>query len=267
VVQTADSYKISFIGAGNVAWHLAQALEYAGHVVEEVYSRNLIHARQLAANLYNATPTDSFDFSNSKATVFIICVSDDVLAVVNEQLILPEISIAAHTSGTMPIETLSGRQDAGVLYPLQTFSKSKKLDVQRVPFCIEAMNEMTEDVLVALAQSISHTVYLISSAERKILHTAAVFACNFTNHLLAVSKEILDREELEFDLLKPLIEETFYKALAASDPAAVQTGPAIRNDQQVIQSHLDYLAAFPEKQKIYSLLTESIARKRANSDE
>lgn len=261
MVQTIDSHKVSFIGAGNVAWHLAQALEYAGHVVQEVYSRNLTNAQQLAAKLYHATPTNSLDFSQSKATVFILSISDDVLAEINEQLILPEESIVAHTSGTIPIEILAGRQDSGVFYPLQTFSKSKKLDVQRIPFCIEAINENTEDVLVALAQSISNTVYLINSAERKILHTAAVFACNFTNHLLSSAKEILDREELEFDLLKPLIEETFNKALAASDPASVQTGPAIRNDQQVIQSHLNYLTSFPEEQRIYKILTESIISK------
>lgn len=263
MVQTIDSYKVSFIGAGNVAWHLAQALEYAGHVVQEVYSRNLMHAQQLAAKLYHAVPTNSLDFSKSKANVFIIAISDDGLAGVNEQIILPEGSIIVHTSGTMPVETLVGRPNSGVFYPLQTFSKIKKVDVQCVPFCIEATNETTEDVLIALAQSISNTVYLISSAERKILHIAAVFACNFTNHLLALAKEIVDREELEFDLLKPLIQETFHKALAANDPVSVQTGPAARNDQKVIQSQQDYLTPFPDEQKIYKMLTESIIRKAA----
>ncbi len=249
---------ITFIGAGNVAWHLSQALEDAGHTLVEVYSRNLSHARELAKHLYDAQAVNSLDFSQSQAEVFIIAVPDDAVFDIAEDTIFPEKATVFHTSGTLPLATLKKFRNRGVFYPLQTFSKSRRMDMQKVPFCLEASNDQTEELLVALAQSISKTVYLVSSEERKVLHIGAVIACNFTNHLLAVSKQIVEAQGLEFDLLKPLIEETLTKALAAEDPALVQTGPAIRGDEQTIQQHLRFLREQPLQQKIYKLLTESI---------
>ncbi|MDO1445588.1 F420-dependent NADP oxidoreductase [Rhodocytophaga aerolata] len=249
---------ISFIGAGNVAWHLAVALEAAGYQVREIYSRTLEHATALADKLYNATPTQSLDFSGSKATVFFIAVPDSQVAQIAAALKVPEKAIVAHTSGSLPLEVLQDHEYRGVFYPLQTFSKHTKLDIHSVPFCLETSDESTELLLVEMAQQISQTVYLVNSAERKVLHIGAVFACNFTNHLLGIAKNILDREDLEFDLLKPLIQETVQKALHAGHPAYVQTGPANRNDQQIIDQHIDYLSAYPSEQHIYRTLTESI---------
>lgn len=249
---------ISFIGAGNVAWHLAVAMEAAGYQVKEVYSRTIDHATALADKLYNATPTQLLDFTGSKASVFIIAVPDDKVAQITPKVVLPENAIVVHTSGSIPLEALQNHPHTGVFYPLQTFSKHKKLNVGEVPFCIEASDEATENILVEMAQQISHTVYLVSSAERKVLHLGAVFACNFTNHLLGIARNILDREDLEFDLLKPLILETINKGLHAEHPASVQTGPAIRNDQQIIDNHLDYLSPYPAEANIYRILTESI---------
>jgi predicted short-subunit dehydrogenase-like oxidoreductase (DUF2520 family) len=255
---------ISFIGAGNVAWHMAQALEEAGYQVREIYSRTLTNATALADKLYNAAPTQSLDFSASKATIFFIAVPDGQVAKIAAKLRLPEEAILVHTSGSLPLEVLQNHTYSGVFYPLQTFSKQKELDISRVPFCIEATDEATEQLLVSMAQHISNTVYLVSSAERKVLHIGAVFACNFTNHLLGVAKEILGREGLEFDLLKPLIRETIQKALNAEHPAFVQTGPAMRNDQQIIDAHRAYLSTYPVEEGIYHILTESIAHTKKN---
>lgn len=251
---------ITFIGAGNVAWHLAQALEDAGHTLVEIYSRNAAHAAALARQLYDVQPVNSLDFTGSRAGIFILAVPDGAGLAVLKDTILPPGATICHTSGTLPLSLLKDFPNRGVFYPLQTFTKNRKLDVSRVPFCIESDRELTEKTLVALAQSLSKTVYLVSSDERKVLHVGAVFACNFTNHLLRVAKDLVEAENLEFDLLKPLIEETFAKVLAAANPADVQTGPAIRGDEQTIQSHLKYLKNFPLQQKIYQLLTESIRR-------
>ncbi|MDJ1483271.1 DUF2520 domain-containing protein [Cytophagaceae bacterium YF14B1] len=250
--------KLSFIGAGNVAWHLAQALEDAGHSIRQVYSRDIRHAKELTRNLYDAQAVNTLDFTDSDADIFFITIPDDAVERIADSCILPESAILCHTSGTLPLVTLRPFPDRGVFYPLQTFSKSRHVDVQKVPFCLEASNDRTEEFIVALAQSISKTVYLVSSDERKILHIGAVFACNFSNHLMAIARDIVEREGLEFSLLKPLIEETFTKALAVDNPATVQTGPAIRGDEQTISNHVRYLKDQPLQQRIYKLLTESI---------
>ncbi|UTA68195.1 Rossmann-like and DUF2520 domain-containing protein [Emticicia sp. 21SJ11W-3] len=260
--------KISMIGAGNVAWHLSIALEDHHHQVCEVYSRKQVKARALVSMLYQAKVKTDLDFSESAAEVFILAVADDAIAEVCSMLVLPENAILVHTSGTKSLEDLQNLMIAhhdlpvrcGVFYPLMTFSIQKKMSLKEVPFCIEAEEASAEDKLVQLAQSVSNTVYLISSRERKVLHVAAVFACNFTNHLLALANEITTEENLEFELLKPLIKETFQKALLADHPADVQTGPAIRGDKSTINTHLLYLNNQPDLFEIYEVMSESIRK-------
>ncbi|KAB7729333.1 DUF2520 domain-containing protein [Rudanella paleaurantiibacter] len=260
--------EITFIGAGNVAWHLAPALENAGHHVNEVVSRQLSHARQLVSNtLYDARPRSDFNLAQSVSQLFILTVPDDALPDVCARLVLPEGAIVVHTSGTRSLGDLTQLMQVysdvpvhtGVFYPLQTFSRQQSLlDFEEIPLCIEAADPETESQLVALGQEISSIVYLVDSAERRVLHLAAVFACNFTNHLFAIAKGLTDAHDLEFDLLKPLIRETFRKGMAAADPATVQTGPARRGDQKTIDTHLDMLRHQPRLQAIYDLLTASI---------
>lgn len=260
--------EISFIGAGNLAWHLAPALENAGHHINEVYSRQLKSARQQVSMLYDAFTKSDLNFADSPSKLFVLAVPDDALEEVCARLVLPENAILVHTSGSMSLETLQQLMAVysdvpirtGVFYALQTFSKGQTLlEFEQIPLCIEASDKDTEQQLVKLGQEMSTIVYLVSSRERKVLHLAAVFACNFSNHLMALAKDLTDAESLEFELLKPLIAETFRKAMNADHPAKVQTGPARRGDQTIIQTHADYLATYrPHWLPIYQLLSESI---------
>ncbi|MEM9981220.1 MAG: Rossmann-like and DUF2520 domain-containing protein [Bacteroidota bacterium] len=250
---------IAFIGTGNVAWHLTQGLEQVGHQVVSVYSRHSDHAATLCKQLYDAQIKYDLDFTETNADIVLVAVADDALAQVIDSLILSDEIIVAHTSGSKPMQIFEDYPyHCGVFYPLQTFSKQHPLNLSKVPFCIEASSNRIEDILLQLAKSLSDRVYLINSRERSILHIAAVFACNFVNHLFVQSKDILDQAGIDFDILKPLIQETVRKALQ-TDPKMVQTGPAIRNDRQIIEQHLAYLQKSDvDKRRIYQLLTESI---------
>lgn len=259
-------YKISFVGAGNVAWHLAQALETAGHPIREVFSHNIANAELLCDHLYEATPKENLDFSQSDAQILLIAVNDDALESVLKQLIVPNFMVLAHTSGTKPLAVFEDDlgecpYNYGVFYPLQTFSKQKPIDFSEIPFCIEANDTLVLNILENIAKTLSKNVFPISSKERQTLHVAAVFACNFVNHLLAISKNILDAHQLDFKMLTPLIKETIYKALLQS-PENVQTGPAKRKDVETIKKHLEFLSHEDDTnnmhKEIYKILTESI---------
>lgn len=259
--------EISFIGAGNLAWHLAPALENAGHHINEVYSRQLQHARQLVHNLYDARTHSELNFADSPSNVFILAVADDALEEVCSRLVLPENALLVHTSGSQPLSALTNWMQiysdvpvrTGVFYALQTFTKGQPFMVfDEIPICVEAADPLTEESLVALGQDISDVVYLITSAERQTLHLAAVFACNFTNHLLAIAHSIATASDLEFDLLRPVIRETIRKGLTASNPADVQTGPARRGDLSTIERHLTQLARQPQLAELYQLMTNHI---------
>src|SRR5690554_2985506 len=132
-------FSIAIIGTGNVAWHLAPALENAGHTITEVYSRDIHRASKVTGRLYATDPKDDLDFSGSEAEIYIIAVSDHAIPAIADSIILPEGSILVHTSGSMPLQVLaySSATYTGIFYPLQSFSKSREIDLKR---CLSSWN-------------------------------------------------------------------------------------------------------------------------------
>ncbi|MGB3946541.1 MAG: F420-dependent NADP oxidoreductase [Bacteroidia bacterium] len=253
------THSIVFIGSGNVATHLALALKKAGHRIIQVYSQHLEHADALA-KLVKAQSIDSIELIDKMADIYIVAVKDDAIEVVVKQLQLSD-KIVAHTSGSIDMKALkNASKNYGVFYPLQTFSKNKKVDFKTVPICLEANNSDTFTVLLNLAQ-ISTNVQSINSKQRKSIHLAAVFACNFSNHLYAIADTILQKNKLSLELLKPLIEETAQK-IKTTAPVLAQTGPAVRNDKKIMKNHLEMLSSNSDYQKIYELLSKSIQKQR-----
>ena len=253
------STSISFIGSGNLAWHLAPALDNVGYVVKEIYSRNQKSAKELTGKLYQAEVKATLDFSTSVSGIFIIAVPDDAIKSIAQDIILPDDAILVHTSGSQPLSVLgyAATPHIGVLYPLQTFSKNKKVDFKNVPIFIESETLEAEKICFQLAKKISSNVHTISSQERKALHVAAVFASNFANHMLTVSKDLLQQNKLDFDLLKPLISETLSKSLSIG-PENAQTGPAKRGDYEILDNHFAFLQNDDTLAEIYKLISQHI---------
>jgi predicted short-subunit dehydrogenase-like oxidoreductase (DUF2520 family) len=258
--------KITLIGSGNVGWHLGRALMNAGHSIDSVYSHSYSNAKALADLLPGCSVANDTDFSKSNSDVFIVAVRDNALEEIISKINIPAEAVIAHTSGSMPMEVLNKFSHYGVFYALQTFTKGKEINIGEVPFGIEASDESAYQRLEVLALSLSKKVERIDSAQRKVIHIAAVFACNFTNHLFSISKDILEKERMNFELLEPLIKETLQKAFVLS-PEMAQTGPAIRREEKIIQQHLDYLQNRPEVQQLYKLISESIMKEERRSSE
>ena len=171
---------------------------------------------------------------------------------------MPKEKIIAHTSGATSSKVFQHFfENYGVFYPLQTFSKERKADFEKLPFCIDGSNQNTQEKLLALANMICPNVYLINDKQRSVLHVAAVFANNFTNYLIAISEQIIVKENIPFDLLKPLINETVAK-INENTPQSMQTGPARRGDKATLEKHQQYLDKYPDYRKIYELLSNYI---------
>jgi predicted short-subunit dehydrogenase-like oxidoreductase (DUF2520 family) len=257
---------ISFIGSGNLAWHLAPSLDNAGYAVREVYSRNPKHAEALVERLYQGDVKATLDFSTSSSSLFILAVSDDVIQEIAQEIILPDDAILVHTSGSQPLSVLgyAASPNTGVFYPLQTFSKSKKVDFKEIPIFIESESPEVSKILSKVAKVISNKVIQISSDDRKALHIAAVFASNFTNHMLTISKEILSASKLDFEILKPLIVETINKSISIG-PEAAQTGPAKRGDLEILDKHIEFLQQDKTVAEIYQIISQHIIDKYSDS--
>jgi predicted short-subunit dehydrogenase-like oxidoreductase (DUF2520 family) len=159
------------------------------------------------------------------------------------------------------MEVLKQYPRHGIFYPLQTFSKQKKVDFEEIPICLEANKYEVLQQLERLAGSLSRKVYFLDSKQRKAIHLAAVFACNFTNLMYRIAEDLVTESDLNFDILRPLIKETAAKVQEHS-PREVQTGPAARNDRKIIEEHLKALENHPEYKEIYQLLTTEIVNKR-----
>lgn len=253
---------VSFIGSGNLAWHLAPALDNLGFVVKEVFSSRQKNAAALTERLYQAEVKSSLDFSDSPSDLFIIAVSDEAIADVAKDIVLPENATLVHTSGSQPLSILqyAAAPHSGVFYPLQTFTKARAVDFKDVPVFIEASDADAEKKLTSIAKGLTKKFKKISSEERKALHVAAVFASNFPNHMLRISKELMEESGLNFDWLKPVILETINKALAQG-PEYSQTGPAVRGDLEILDEHMKYLKSDKAVAKIYELISQNIIDK------
>ncbi len=248
--------KITIIGAGNLATQLGLTLYNEGYFISQVYSRNLKNASLLAKKLKGEAITNLKKLS-SDSSIYIIAVKDDAIKSVAGQLNFKD-KIVVHTSGSIPIDVLKHcSKNYGVFYPLQTFSKEKKVDFKKIPVCIEANNSITLSTLDYFAKSISKNVKKINSEKRKKIHLAAVFACNFSNHMYTIAEILLYKDKLSLDLLKPLIEETANK-IKENKPLKTQTGPAVRNDKKTMEAHLKLLSKEKDLQKIYAMISKSI---------
>lgn len=241
---------IAVAGLGNVGSQLVQAFSDAGVTIKELYSRNQDLARSWADRL-NVKAVDSL--SDISSDLCIVCVSDSAVEEVIRQL--PVTTKVAYTSGNIQLQDLSRSVQTGVFYPLQTFTKGRKINLFEVPFLIEAKEPDFAKQLFDLAWIISRKVMYMDSEERRKIHLAAVFVNNFVNHQLYIAEQLASQYDFDKSLLYPLLEETVGKVMEQGAFSS-QTGPARRNDLNVIRAQEAMLSGIVKE--IYQVLTKSI---------
>ena len=242
------------LGAGNVAYHISKKIQQInGFKLVQIFNRTLNHIDESFATV-PATNTASEIID---ADLYIVSVSDDYIAKISECL-LNKNGLVVHTSGSTDVIVLEKHKNFGVFYPLQTFSKNKPISFDAIPICIEANNEAALTLLKTLGHAFSNEVHVVSSEQRKGLHLAAVFVCNFVNHMYTIGSDLCEQHELPFEILKPLIGETADK-IHTLHPRAAQTGPAKRNDRATLKNHQNYLSIKSHK-KIYKIISKAIKK-------
>jgi predicted short-subunit dehydrogenase-like oxidoreductase (DUF2520 family) len=251
-----DQKSISFAGAGRVASALCKELFHAGFTIDLIVSESGKSAKLLADSC-NAQWSAELAFPETTSAI-IVAVPDIKLGKVAGSIKCSSETLVAHTAGSYSIDIFPEHiLRKGVMYPLQTFSLNRKISFSGLPFLIESSDGDSFSFLREIVEAVSGKVYSFDQDQRRVLHLAAVFVNNFTNHLLTYGKEITGKADLPFELLSPLIRETIAKALETG-PEISQTGPAVRNDRNTIEKHLELLSFSPGLQRIYTDLTESI---------
>ena len=251
------SLTVVMVGAGNVATHISKRLASQGFEILQVYSRTEESARLLADGLSTEWTTDP-DMLNQEADFYFLALKDSVLADFLDQSGLKD-KLLLHCSGSLNISILAPfSNNYGVIYPLQTFSKSRDVNLAEIPVFIESSDAVTEMEILRIAESISNCVRVATSGQRMQLHMAAVFACNFVNHMYAVAEGILEKSGFGFEYLETLIRETFEKALTLN-PKEAQTGPAVRNDRNIVEKHLQSLEYDASLRLLYERISQHIS--------
>ena len=250
---------------GNVGTHLARRLAERGRTVQQLVGRDVSYLQQLAAELETDFTVDLAGIDTA-ADLYLLAVPDDAIAPVANQLaaVLPARAFVVHTSGATPTAAVAESfSRAGVFYPLQSFNRAQPVDWERVPLLYHATESEDRAACAELAAALSPITSPADDDQRAALHLAAVFANNFTNHLLDIAYRITRDAELDFSLLLPLIHHTVERLdNGRLPPADRQTGPAARGDRVTIERHLRVLAGHPEWRKLYRALTRLIAERK-----
>lgn len=251
--------KIILIGAGNVGQNLATGFKKAGHSVIQVYGKGKSRSTLLAKRI-GATPLKDLQQLDEQADLIVLAVPDDAIPGVLKKIPATR-QLIVHTAGNVPLTVFGSKfPNAGVLYPLQSFTSGRAIKLKNTPLLIEAKSNALARKLRSLSKELSDEVHIINSSQRQWLHLAAVISNNFTNHLFLIAAQLMQQHRLPFRLLHPLMRETVEKAIALP-PAAAQTGPARRGDRTTMRKHISMLAADRKLQRLYRLMSEGIAQR------
>lgn len=257
-MRTPEIEKVTVVGSGNVATHLAKAFFESGLTISGIYSRTLSNAETLAKKVDSRALT-TIDELDGNYDLLVLAVPDIAIADVARSL-PPQQPLTVHVSGSTAMDALEPHcEHYGVLYPLQTFTKDEPLEYGEIPFCIEASSDLNVALLQQIARKVTTDVRIVDSRQRLVIHLSAVYASNFTNFMNVIANDILHRQGISRDILFPLIRETTQKILK-NDPITVQTGPAVRGDHGTLQKHVEALSMDIENQKIYRILSEEIQK-------
>jgi predicted short-subunit dehydrogenase-like oxidoreductase (DUF2520 family) len=250
------SINITLVGAGNAAWHIGHRVVDAGYRIAKIINRKSQRADVLANDLHCQVQND-FTFSNDDSDFVIVAINDSILQEVLQKLDTRD-TIILHTSGSVGMDIFPGNTKRfGVLYPFQTLTAGIEVDFSEIPLCIEGSDIATTSEIEELAGKLSSEVRIINSQQRRILHLAGVIGNNFTNHFMAMAIDMVERNDMDKSILMPLLEETISK-LKKTSAYDAQTGPARRNNKEVIDMHLELLNEEPELKKLYGIISDSI---------
>ena len=251
--------RIVIIGTGNTATVLGRLIQRSGHTVLQVIGRTYVGTERLGNRLHAPFTNESKEI-NTAGDLYILAVSDNAISQVASWLKVDK-KLVVHTAGSVDSEVLSGcSKNYGVLYPLQSLRKEMD-ELPQVPFLVEGNTEDNGALIYDFASTMSENVQFATAQQRRITHIAAIIASNFTNHLYVLAEDFCNRENIDFDLLRPLIRETALR-LERFSPTEMQTGPASRNDTETITKHLGLLDSYPIQKSVYEFLTDSILKSK-----
>ncbi len=249
--------RVVIVGGGNLAESVALAVATSSAVeLVQIYLRSGERGEELTG--LTGVPFATFNEELAVADIYLLAVSDPAIGELSSTLPFATGAVVAHTAGSCPLEVINPKLRRGVFYPMQSFTKGRRVDFRKIPIFVEATRPDTLQELRELGEALGERVVELSSDDRRRLHLSAVFVCNFVNAMFMAGEELVGASGLDFEILKPLIEECCAKALSVDSPRTVQTGPAVRGDAATIEKHSSMLEEQSELKEIYQNISRYI---------
>lgn len=248
--------KISIIGAGNIAHLIAHSYLAKGHQIVEICNRSIDKGKEFAEKS-GARFVEKPELLSPETDAVFIAVQDNVIEKTINEIRL-ENKFLIHCSGTMVLNP--GHKTInhyGVIWPLYSINQDQLPIESDIPLIIDADQPGDLNKIRQFASVISENMIEMDFQKRQKMHLAAVVSNNFTNHLLGVLEDYMNKENLPAALLQPILKQTFENAIHHSALNS-QTGPAIRRDSKTIEQHLLLLEKFPDLKELYLRLSQSI---------
>ncbi len=249
--------KFSIIGTGNMAWFFSKRIAAAGHSCAGVYGRDEKKAAELADALLAPAFGAIEKVRDQDADVCFLAVADDALEEVASKLSFKH-TVLVHMAGAQRLDIIkAGAEDFAVLWPIYSVLRNNLPRHRDIPCAWEVSSVRAKRFALEMAHCVSDILFEADFEKRQWLHLSAVMTNNFINHLLSINEKICQENDLPANALQPLIDQTFERVKNHS-PLTTQTGPAIRNDLNTIEKHLELLAKKPQLKKVYKAMTDSI---------
>jgi predicted short-subunit dehydrogenase-like oxidoreductase (DUF2520 family) len=261
-----DKITFSIIGTGNMAQFLAKTLIAKGYIIEGIWGRNKEKTNTLALVNHCSSYPNLDNIPDRENHFCFLALSDTALPDIVLSLNFIKTTLI-HTAGASSILILKGAaKNTAVFWPIYSIVSQKGINIDNMPIAIEANSIEAEKAILDFAKNLSTKAFVAHESKRQQLHLAAVFANNFSNHLVGIAQDICAKEGIDFEYLHPLIQQTFER-LKTENAKSIQTGPAIRNDKMTIQKHLQLLKDKPEWTLIYESLSTSIRKTYRTNEE
>jgi predicted short-subunit dehydrogenase-like oxidoreductase (DUF2520 family) len=250
-----EHMNIVILGSGNTATAIGHLCHRANYNILQVFGRNRLTTDILSKAL-NAEGISEWEDIVPDAALYIVALPDSFLPYLHKHFSLQK-GLVVHTAGSVSMQVLNSvSRNYGVLYPLQSLHKNT-ISYSNIPLLVDGNTAEDKTLLADFAATLSGKVGYANDSDREKLHLSAVWVNNFTNHLFTMGWNICRENNLDFNLLLPLMEQTVSR-LHFGNPPDFQTGPAIRGDISTIQKHLNMMNEHPDMQVLYKTLSSSI---------
>ncbi len=267
------TFRISIIGAGNLARALSALLPKRGFHIDEIITRKRSLDAALLARRSKARSATLKD-ARFGADVIWVAVSDSGIRSCAERIAGRHDwsgKVVLHASGALSSDELQPLRQCGAsvasAHPMMTFVPGKRPRMEGLAWTVEG-DRKAVGVARRLIRKLEGQAFEIKKKDKPLYHVFGAFLSPLLVvhlHAAAVTARAagIPRRNLPI-FMRPILQQTienFFAHIGEKGGAAKAfSGPLIRGDTGTIERHLVALRSFPASAQLYRALVQAAVR-------